>query len=276
MRTLLTAGWLLSCAATAGWCGKINWQFLYEKGLLKAQRNHALIVVYMLAGWNRQCKDFERTTLQDPRVVAALDGLVCIKIDGEEEPDLAALFQVYGYPTLVFLNTDEEVIGRIGGLTGVPDLCAKIGLMKTMEETYQRLRQEIVSTPGDPQINFALASLYLERGKHEKALQLFADVVKLDSVDTAGYTGKARLLRAYCLVEMTQYNQALAELATYEQTYPQSALGDQMLLYRGLAYFHAGNLSAAKRSLDELVRRFPASRLAEQAREIIGTIDEQK
>jgi tetratricopeptide (TPR) repeat protein len=275
MRLILTA--LLLCMVfTTGWCGKLTWQYSYSDGLAQARQRQTLALVYMLAGWNGQCKELERTTLRDKQVIDALDGFVCVKIDGEEQPDLTATLQVFGYPTLLFLNADEEVVGRIGGYIGARDLRDKIGMIRTMEETYQRLRQEIAGAPQDPQTNYALASLCVERGKYTEALPFFANVVRDDSTNTAGYTDKARLQQAYCLVELTQYDQALAGLAAFEKLHPQSALRDQMLFYRGLAYYHAGRLPEAKTALQELVRTCPQSRMAEQAREMIENIDEQK
>jgi thioredoxin-related protein len=266
----------LALMAGVGWGAKPAWVYSFDEGMDLARQNQTLAMVYLFSGWSHWCTELDRTTFQDKTVMAALKKMACVKISGDTENELVDRLQVFGFPTILFLNGDEEVVGRIGGYIGPREFCGKIAMVTTLEEEYQRLRVEIQTDSLSAEKNYALGSLYVDREKYESAVPYFQQVVRLDSANTLGFTEKARLQMAYARIELMQYDQALAELAACDTLYPASSLADQRYLFRGLAEFHAGRLAAARQALEELVRRFPKSHMAEQAEEIIETIEQQE
>ncbi len=57
-------------------------------------------------------------------VVDASEGLLCIKVDGDDRKDLVERFQVTGYPTGVMISADGLEAARFVGYQKVPQMAA--------------------------------------------------------------------------------------------------------------------------------------------------------
>ena len=86
----------------------------WEHALAHAETTGVSIVVELAASWCHACNVFERDTLADPLVEAALrDGWILVRVDVDRRPDLRRLFQARGtpprgetgLPTLHFLDS---------------------------------------------------------------------------------------------------------------------------------------------------------------------------
>jgi thioredoxin-related protein len=109
----------------------------YEAGLSQAKKEHKYILVDFYTGWCRDCKNMDKTTFSDPSVIKRLKAeFVTVKVDGEKRKDLAAAYQVVGYPTLVALDkSGARATQRIGYMSGEELNCfldyVKSGAYKT-------------------------------------------------------------------------------------------------------------------------------------------------
>ena len=70
------------------------------------------------------CAKMEAETFSDPRVVELSRRFVCIRLDGEIEPILAAQYGVHEYPTTVFAAEDGRVLGKRPGFIPAADFAA--------------------------------------------------------------------------------------------------------------------------------------------------------
>ena len=102
---------------------RLEW-FDYSPGLEKAQSEGKPILVDFYADWCGPCKAMDRRTFRNPDVVERLkEDMVAIRIDSEEtEPrdgvsgyDLAERYSVMGYPTLMILDGEGQIISRKSG-----------------------------------------------------------------------------------------------------------------------------------------------------------------
>jgi thioredoxin-related protein len=112
---------LLGGAAAAS--GEVAWRS-FDEGLkdASAKKKYGFISVY--TDWCGYCRKLERETLRAKAVTEELDRhFVSIKLNAESEEkvtwkgksmskrDLASLWGVEGFPTLLFLNSKGEIIG---------------------------------------------------------------------------------------------------------------------------------------------------------------------
>ncbi len=74
--------------------------------------------------WCGPCKLMTELVFTARDVVDASEGLVCIKIDGDERKDLVERFQVKAYPTGVMISADGLEAGRFVGYQRVPQMAA--------------------------------------------------------------------------------------------------------------------------------------------------------
>lgn len=75
------------------------------------------ILLYFTADWCGFCKQMERTTLADPAVRMQITMLAHVKVDLDQEGELAKRFGVEGIPAFLLVNERGEEISRSVGAT---------------------------------------------------------------------------------------------------------------------------------------------------------------
>ncbi|MBP6823769.1 MAG: hypothetical protein KA368_19620, partial [Acidobacteria bacterium] len=61
------------------------------------------------------CKQMERTTLVDSRVVELLKQVVFVRIDTDQQPEIAEKLGVVGLPDIRFAATDGRLLRQLRG-----------------------------------------------------------------------------------------------------------------------------------------------------------------
>jgi thiol:disulfide interchange protein len=98
--------------------GPIAWMTSLDKAQKLSQSEDKPIFLYFTAEWCGPCKQMKATTLRDDRVVAAMEGYIPVMIDVDDQPSLAAAYQVRGVPTTLVLNhAGHPVKGLVGGVS---------------------------------------------------------------------------------------------------------------------------------------------------------------
>lgn len=94
----------------------LNWHTDLNSALNEAKNSNKPVFIDFYTAWCPYCKQLDETTLSDPRVKTKLaKNYVIAKIDGDKYPDVASNYMIYGYPTLLFLNPNEQEIKRFEG-----------------------------------------------------------------------------------------------------------------------------------------------------------------
>jgi thioredoxin-related protein len=111
--------------------GGISFFTSLESGLDEARATETPIFLYLHSkscGW---CKKFEEEVLTDPGVISIVEAsFVPVLIEVNEQKDIAGKFEVYGTPTMVFLDGDQE-IGRVIGFVDAESFSATLNEMKS-------------------------------------------------------------------------------------------------------------------------------------------------
>jgi hypothetical protein len=102
---------------------RIDWVEDYERGLAKAAEAGRPVFVYFTAAWCSWCHQYERDTLGDPRVKAALEErYVPVLVDFDGRPDLGERLHVRGLPYSAVLTAGGEMLLPIVGIVAPQDL----------------------------------------------------------------------------------------------------------------------------------------------------------
>ncbi len=102
-------------AASANEKIKEGWHMSLAEGLAVAEREHKPVLIDIWASWCKNCLTMDKTTLQDARVKAALDGYVKIKFQAEQ-PDADGIksvmqrFHAVGLPGYVILKPKSAAL----------------------------------------------------------------------------------------------------------------------------------------------------------------------
>lgn len=123
MKRILFFGSLLIALATlySFQTSSISETTEFDKAIKEAKKSNKMVFMDAYTSWCGWCKKLDQTTFADSSVKAYLDKhFVILKMDMESDEGrlLGREYRVSGYPTLLFINTKEEVISRIDGYVG--------------------------------------------------------------------------------------------------------------------------------------------------------------
>ncbi|MBM4241903.1 MAG: DUF255 domain-containing protein [Euryarchaeota archaeon] len=94
----------------------LNWTHDLNKALKEAKNTNKPIMIDFYSAGCSWCQKLDEETFSDPRVVEKLSqNYILVKIDLNNNPELAAQYQVYAVPTLVFLDVTGQEIKRQEG-----------------------------------------------------------------------------------------------------------------------------------------------------------------
>jgi thiol:disulfide interchange protein DsbD len=91
--------------------------------------------------WCSWCKELDKNTYPDARVINRSEQFVCAKVDGDARPDLTAKYNVKSYPTVIFFNPDGTERHRVVGYKGpdefLKDMDHALGSAPELEQNAQ-------------------------------------------------------------------------------------------------------------------------------------------
>ncbi|HQT22687.1 MAG: hypothetical protein B7X86_07840 [Sphingobacteriales bacterium 17-39-43] len=90
----------------------------FSEALQMAKKENKLIFLYVNASWCGPCIELKMTTFRSKAVGEQYNSaFVNISLNGEkgDGPALARKYQVRGYPTFLFINSDGKVVYRTDG-----------------------------------------------------------------------------------------------------------------------------------------------------------------
>lgn len=87
-----------------------------ETGMKQAKKSGKLVMIDFTATWCPPCRMLEQKTFPDDGVQKFLNKkVVCVKIDVDENKDIAKKYEVKAIPNIVFIDAEGEVVGRVIG-----------------------------------------------------------------------------------------------------------------------------------------------------------------
>ncbi|MEA1909011.1 MAG: thioredoxin family protein [Euryarchaeota archaeon] len=90
--------------------------YSYEEGMGIAQEQNTPVMIDVYTNWCTWCKELDRVVYIDPDVIKLSDEFVCIKIDADQQRDLAAKYNPRGgVPVVIFLRADDTEVHRLAG-----------------------------------------------------------------------------------------------------------------------------------------------------------------
>ena len=104
------------------------WEESYSVALEKAQDENRNLFVMLTATWCSFCREIETNTLSDRRVREALSSFVPVQVF--EDKDIEKKLGCDGYPTLVFMDANENVAHRFSGFKDVESFLKEVDQAK--------------------------------------------------------------------------------------------------------------------------------------------------
>lgn len=109
---------------------------LLDDALARAASENKPLVLDFYAEWCVPCRRMEKTTLIDPRVTALLAKVVFVRIDTDQQPEIAQKLGVEGLPDIRFVATDGKILRQFRGYQEAEPFAA--ALERLVRETTVR------------------------------------------------------------------------------------------------------------------------------------------
>ncbi len=162
---------LLSCSAFAE---KPFVDMSYSEAVQEAKSTNKIIMIDFYTTWCGPCKMLDKTTWKDKKVRKWLDErTIPLKIDAEKNRPLAKKFEVAAYPTMVFIDGNGKIVGRLVGYRAPEQFigAANDALSGITESSIAR--DKLKEDENNPMLRMQLANKLVREKKYEEAVNQY-------------------------------------------------------------------------------------------------------
>ena len=172
---------------------EIAWTQALTKSIKQAKKSKKLVMVDFYTDWCGWCKVLDKKTYPDKRVVALTKAsFIPVKINAEKEGMAAATkYGVRSYPTILFIDGNGEVAGRIGGYAPPGPFAEQMEKIAKSARELPLVSAKFKKNPNDAATAFKMTDLYANRGDAARAAAAYMYVKKNDPKNAKGYLVKA-------------------------------------------------------------------------------------
>ena len=144
----------------------------FEQAMGQSEALEKMVFINFYTEWCGPCKQMDRTTFQEPKVLAWLDEhTIPVSIDAEERTDLADRYFAYTYPKYVFVSSTGDALDHATGYMDLDKFISVATDVLNGRTSMERALAALENTEADnPMLRMALADAYAIWGQYEKAL----------------------------------------------------------------------------------------------------------
>ncbi|MFA5094007.1 MAG: thioredoxin family protein [Candidatus Omnitrophota bacterium] len=124
----------------------VSWTGDFNGALKEAKAKGVPVMVDFYTDWCKWCKKLDRDTYSDQKVAGLSERFVCVKVNGDKNPEIAAKYGVDGYPSIFFLDAGGNAIGKIVGYVNADEMAMN---MDRALSKYGAVRQQESSRDKD-------------------------------------------------------------------------------------------------------------------------------
>jgi thioredoxin-like negative regulator of GroEL len=267
---------LLVAAPGVARAPEIEWERSYVTALKKAKAKGQPIMVDFFADWCTWCKRLDSDVYTDPKVVETARRFVSVKLNTDTDPEgkeLAKKHGVTGLPTILFLNGDGQVIGRIGGFRPAAPFRQAMEGVEKVNRDLPRLKRDFRQRTGDVQTAVRMAEMASQLGDEALTKEASARASRLDPKDAGGHRAKALRALAELYVGRKDIKQAVPVFHEVARVATRAEDRGYSLLSAGYGLLVSGDLRGGVREfLTALRTPTLLKKDHEFARQILGTI----
>lgn len=199
----------------------IPWATDLQKALAKAAQEKKYVFVEVYADWCGPCQHMEKTTWQDPKVIATLaNDYVPLKIDADKDPATASQYGVESLPTMMLLTAEGTPFAQRLGYMSANSVMEFLDESSQLEAKIDELKKSVEASPDDVESVLELAKLQLLFDRTDESIALLQRSADRLGQDASSDT-RARFAYQLGLAQLVHedYDKGLTQLETFLTTY---------------------------------------------------------
>ncbi|MEI0526000.1 thioredoxin family protein [Brachyspira murdochii] len=157
---------------------KINWEDDFDKAIEKSKSENKPIMMDIYTDWCGACKEMDKTTFKNKEVSDYTTNFIALKFNPEKSSNGDALLKKYnipGFPTMLFMNSDGFVIKRIIGYIESDELINEMSSIKQKEENIKNAFKD--DTPSIEKLD-----IYIDSGYAKEASDMYDILIKENKI----------------------------------------------------------------------------------------------
>lgn len=184
LKRLIFVGLTAACLAGMANANDIKWAKDYSTALSDAKASGKIVMIDFYTDWCGWCKKLDSDTYPNPKVVALADNFATVKVNAEKEGvDLAKKYNIQGYPTIVFLDPDENLVYKVVGYEPADGFAKELTNVTKSVTDFKTYSATLATSPNDFGALAGLTTLYAKRENLDKAKELLG---KAEAVQPSG------------------------------------------------------------------------------------------
>lgn len=200
---------------------KINWENDFDKAIEMSKQENKPIMIDVYTDWCGACKEMDSTTFSNKDVIDNTINFITLKFNPEKASngnEFMKKYNILGFPTMLFMDSDGFVIRRIVGYIESDEL---INEMNGIKEKQENIKKEFQND--SPSIE--KLDIYFDSGYAKEASEMYDTLIKenkISGADVPKYMSKIALM----LLDvddhekaMEYFNEMIDKYTNYNEVY---------------------------------------------------------
>ena len=253
--------------------GAIRWEHKLEDALKKAKATGRPVMIDFWADWCGWCHRLDQTTYVDPEVVKIVaSDFIAVKIDtesGQRSAEIASKYNVQSLPTISFISPSGRPIDKVTGFQGPGPFPQTLVKVKAKAAKVIAWETALDKDSQDPQALFQLGMHMFEQEAYPESRDLLRKATEADMRRPVGDRKQARMLIGIIQRYDNKLREAESVLKEGLALEPPGEFDPKMLYILGRVYAAWNKTPEARVTLNRVVNEYPASSVAQKARETL-------
>ena len=254
----------------------IQWEKKFDEAVKKAKRAGKPLVVDFWAEWCGWCHRLDRTTYADPAVIGRAQEFVAVKVNTEgsrRELEVCARYRVGArLPVILFLSPQGRQLFRINGYQGPGQFPHTLDAARQVAARVMAWEAALEIEPENAPAALRLGRHLYEQEYFEEAQGLLRTAVAHDAEAEVNDRREARMLLAILAHVSRDYAEAERLVKEALSFGPDPDEQPRLLFVLGRTYVSSGRQQEGVETFEVIVRQFPHSPIAQQAKETLTTL----